>query len=307
MDGVPAHAAVHETVELVRAARLERGVPFTNAVMRRLAEGRPDLLARLHEETATAAALLHSYPDWIAETWWRELGAAGARSCAAQNVAARDRGATPDGPRVVGVDPAGVGDERLRSGPRAAAPARRAESVRGRVSGCSISAPRRAARRPSSPRWARRSLPSRSTPAGRASWRRMRGDSASNSAWSTPTRSSFPKPRRVRSRSWTPPCSGLGVSTRGLTCAGGRGRSPTSSSICCASLPSASAREGRSRTRSARSTGPRTKRSSTRSGCRSRTWGRAGPEYRHGDRPEFLLTLPHVHGTSGFFVARLRA
>ena len=23
-------------------------------------------------------------------------------------------------------------------------------------------------------------------------------------------------------------------------------------------------------------------------------------------RPEFLLTLPHVHGTSGFFIARLR-
>ena len=23
-------------------------------------------------------------------------------------------------------------------------------------------------------------------------------------------------------------------------------------------------------------------------------------------RPEFLLTLPHVHGTSGFFVSRLR-
>ena len=27
---------------------------------------------------------------------------------------------------------------------------------------------------------------------------------------------------------------------------------------------------------------------------------------RHPRRPEFLLTLPHVHGTSGFFVARLR-
>jgi 16S rRNA C967 or C1407 C5-methylase (RsmB/RsmF family) len=27
----------------------------------------------------------------------------------------------------------------------------------------------------------------------------------------------------------------------------------------------------------------------------------------HPSRPEFLLTLPHVHGTSGFFVARLRS
>ncbi|MGH3044266.1 MAG: 16S rRNA (cytosine(967)-C(5))-methyltransferase RsmB, partial [Gaiellaceae bacterium] len=30
------------------------------------------------------------------------------------------------------------------------------------------------------------------------------------------------------------------------------------------------------------------------------------PEYRHPRRPELLLTLPHVHRTSGFFVARLR-
>jgi 16S rRNA (cytosine967-C5)-methyltransferase len=30
------------------------------------------------------------------------------------------------------------------------------------------------------------------------------------------------------------------------------------------------------------------------------------PDYRHPTRPEFLLTLPHVHGTAGFFVARLR-
>jgi 16S rRNA (cytosine967-C5)-methyltransferase len=35
--------------------------------------------------------------------------------------------------------------------------------------------------------------------------------------------------------------------------------------------------------------------------------GARWPEYRHPRRPQFLLTLPHVHGTSGFFVARLRA
>ena len=30
------------------------------------------------------------------------------------------------------------------------------------------------------------------------------------------------------------------------------------------------------------------------------------PEYRHPRRAELLLTLPHVHRTSGFFIARLR-
>ena len=29
------------------------------------------------------------------------------------------------------------------------------------------------------------------------------------------------------------------------------------------------------------------------------------PMFRHRSRPELLQTLPHVHGTSGFFVARL--
>jgi 16S rRNA (cytosine967-C5)-methyltransferase len=30
------------------------------------------------------------------------------------------------------------------------------------------------------------------------------------------------------------------------------------------------------------------------------------PQYAHPRLPEFLLTLPHVHGTSGFFIGRLR-
>jgi 16S rRNA (cytosine967-C5)-methyltransferase len=50
MDAVPPHAAVHETVELVRAAGLERAVAFTKAVMRRLAEGLPGRLGGLDDE-----------------------------------------------------------------------------------------------------------------------------------------------------------------------------------------------------------------------------------------------------------------
>ena len=76
--GVPRYAAVNESVELVRAARLERAVAFTNAVLRRLADGIEALLAGLPDDTPAAAALAHSYPDWIAEVWWRDLGAAAA-------------------------------------------------------------------------------------------------------------------------------------------------------------------------------------------------------------------------------------
>jgi 16S rRNA (cytosine967-C5)-methyltransferase len=59
---VAQHAAVNETVELVRRARLERAVAFTNAVMRRLSEGIGPLLDSLSEDTPQAAALKHSYP-----------------------------------------------------------------------------------------------------------------------------------------------------------------------------------------------------------------------------------------------------
>jgi 16S rRNA (cytosine967-C5)-methyltransferase len=71
---VATHAAVNESVELVRRARLERAVAFTNAVMRRLSEGIAPLLESLSEDTPRAAALKHSYPDWVADVWWEELG-----------------------------------------------------------------------------------------------------------------------------------------------------------------------------------------------------------------------------------------
>src|SRR4051794_11882102 len=71
---VAAHAAVNESVELVRAAGLERAVAFANAIMRRLTLGLRELLDSLPEATPHEAALKHSYPDWVAELWWRELG-----------------------------------------------------------------------------------------------------------------------------------------------------------------------------------------------------------------------------------------
>ena len=67
------HAAANESVELVRRARLERAVSFTNAVMRRLADGIRPLLDSLPD-----GALKESYPDWIHDTFVRVLGAGGA-------------------------------------------------------------------------------------------------------------------------------------------------------------------------------------------------------------------------------------
>lgn len=74
VDGVPRYAAVNESVELVRASGLERAVAFTNAVLRRLADGMHGLLEELPEATPAEAALKHSYPDWVSEIWCRDLG-----------------------------------------------------------------------------------------------------------------------------------------------------------------------------------------------------------------------------------------
>ncbi len=63
------HAVVDDAVELVRAVRLERAVPFTNAVMRRLAHGLRGLVASLPD-----GPLKLSYPDWISAVWQRDLG-----------------------------------------------------------------------------------------------------------------------------------------------------------------------------------------------------------------------------------------
>jgi 16S rRNA (cytosine967-C5)-methyltransferase len=75
MDGVPPRATVNEAVELVRAAGAQRATGLVNAVLRRVSGRIRSLVEELPERTAEEAALKHSYPDWVAETWWREWGA----------------------------------------------------------------------------------------------------------------------------------------------------------------------------------------------------------------------------------------
>ena len=98
LGGVASYAAVNESVELVRRANLERAVPFTNAVLRRVSEGIAALLLELPE-----GPLKHSYPDWIWDVWRRDLGEEGALALMrAQNepppvVVRHVRGQSPDG------------------------------------------------------------------------------------------------------------------------------------------------------------------------------------------------------------------
>ena len=85
-DGVPEHAAVSETVELVRSVIGQRAVGIANAVLRRVAtDGRPWFDA-LPDQTAVDAGVKHSLPDWIAELWFGAYGAERGRAlCTAVN------------------------------------------------------------------------------------------------------------------------------------------------------------------------------------------------------------------------------
>ena len=79
LDRVPDHAAVAESVQLVKGDA-PRGAGLVNAVLRRAAREARDLVAALPDATPAQAALKHSHPVWIAELWWERLGADEARA-----------------------------------------------------------------------------------------------------------------------------------------------------------------------------------------------------------------------------------
>jgi 16S rRNA (cytosine967-C5)-methyltransferase len=78
MDGIPDHAAVGESVEVIK--RLSPGgARLVNAVLRRAAREGGASLDGLHDRDPEAAAVLHSAPAWLAGMWWNELGEERAR------------------------------------------------------------------------------------------------------------------------------------------------------------------------------------------------------------------------------------
>jgi 16S rRNA (cytosine967-C5)-methyltransferase len=79
LDRVPAHAAVGESVALVKTTSAG-GARLVNAVLRRAAREAPARIAALPDSTPQEAALRHSHPEWIAELWWEALGPDAARA-----------------------------------------------------------------------------------------------------------------------------------------------------------------------------------------------------------------------------------
>ncbi|MHB1567744.1 MAG: 16S rRNA (cytosine(967)-C(5))-methyltransferase RsmB [Solirubrobacteraceae bacterium] len=79
LDGIAPHAAVNESVALVKSNG-HGGAGLVNAVLRRAGREGRALLQSLGDETPERAAVKHSVPEWLALLWWRELGPARARS-----------------------------------------------------------------------------------------------------------------------------------------------------------------------------------------------------------------------------------
>lgn len=79
LEGVADHAAVNESVELARTAH-GGGFKLVNAVLRRATREGHAILDGLGDETPERAAVLHSVPDWLARLWWSELGPEQARA-----------------------------------------------------------------------------------------------------------------------------------------------------------------------------------------------------------------------------------
>jgi 16S rRNA (cytosine967-C5)-methyltransferase len=84
-DAVPASAAVDQAVRLAREIpgaprRASARAGLVNAVLRKIAPDARDRVAALPDDTAPAAALAHSVPDWIAARLFAALGPDDARA-----------------------------------------------------------------------------------------------------------------------------------------------------------------------------------------------------------------------------------
>ena len=311
--GIPSHAAVNESVELVRRARLERAVSFTNAVMRRLDAGIRQLIGSLPE-----GPLKHSYPDWVAEVWTRDLGPEQALELMrAQNeppetvvrlVTGEPPGEPTDVPGAYRVDR--VDGQALREG--RIWPQSRGSQLAGLIVGA---------------REGERTLDLCAAPGGKAT--QLAGEVVAVEIHEARARELQENVRRLGADNVTvlnadalalpseltgfdrvlvdAPCSGLGV-LAGRPDLRWRAQPLPDLQRDLLGVAAQRVRPGGTIVYSVCTINAEENEAIVdASGLRPEPLGDEWPPFQHPHRPEFLLTLPHVHGTSGFFIARLTA
>jgi 16S rRNA (cytosine967-C5)-methyltransferase len=287
-------------------------------VLRRLADEGRACVEALPDSTWEEAALAHSYPDWVAETWWRDLGAEGARALMrAQNeppetVVRLVRGTiagTPD-PELPGawhverVDEAALAEGRVW-------PQSRGSQLAGL---CVGSGP------------GDRVLDLCAAPGGKATM--LAGEVVAVESNEARARELEENVRRLAATNVTvvhadgrelpasltgfdralvdAPCSGLGVLAARPDL---RWRSQPLPELQLELLLAAAARvrPGGTVTYSVCTVNAdESECVVAASGLAPEPLGERWSRFRHPAHPEFLQTLPHVHATAGFFIARLR-
>ncbi|MEI6342551.1 MAG: 16S rRNA (cytosine(967)-C(5))-methyltransferase RsmB [Verrucomicrobiota bacterium] len=79
LERIPAHAAVHETVEVARAAGLDGAAGFINAILRGCERERAMVLQSLGRLRQEDPATGYSHPRWLVERWQAQHGDEGLR------------------------------------------------------------------------------------------------------------------------------------------------------------------------------------------------------------------------------------
>lgn len=75
LDRVPAHAAINESVELVKKARKRSAAGMVNAVLRKMTAQRPVLPSPWHQDP------LGAHPAWLVQRWEQAYGVAAPEIC----------------------------------------------------------------------------------------------------------------------------------------------------------------------------------------------------------------------------------
>jgi 16S rRNA (cytosine967-C5)-methyltransferase len=75
LDRIPDHAAVHETVELVKQSGFGPQAGFVNAVLRGYLREAHETKKLLAELKISNPAIGHSHPQWLIEKWQKRFGA----------------------------------------------------------------------------------------------------------------------------------------------------------------------------------------------------------------------------------------
>lgn len=99
---IPAHAAINESVDLVKRARKRSAAPFANAVLRKVAAAGVEAPSEQGQGDAASLAQEFAHPEWLVERWVSVYGVERARLVCRHDQQVPHLALRIDGPEVEG-------------------------------------------------------------------------------------------------------------------------------------------------------------------------------------------------------------